>query len=139
MKGVGMIPWKLYLDDGSTFVGKWIDAPTHGVICCVVRDTTEVWGRFVNSGYAPHHDRTNVEFFVCYPDSDEPFVTWDLAPFKDRMVTLFSELDVNKFIKFGRQTDQLNWQKIMNAAGADKDFPTATSPRRRVSDFPPEE
>lgn len=137
-----MIPWKIYYDDDSTYpkangaAGDWTTAQTHGVICVVVFDTTEQWGRFVNSGYAPHHVRTNAEFFVCYPDSTEPFVTWDLAPFKDRMATLFPREDLEKFIKYGRQTDQLHWQSIMNTAAADKDFPTATSPRRRVTDFP---
>ena len=88
-----MIPWKLYYDDADmTFVGDWTKAPTHGVICCVVLDTTEVWGRFVNSGYAPHHVRTNAEYFVCYPDNNEPFVTWDLAPFRDRKTNEPTEL-----------------------------------------------
>lgn len=131
-----MINWKLWYDDGTPFVGKWEDAPTHGVICCTVLDTTGAWGRFVNSGYAPHHARKPIEFFVCYPDSNEPFVTWDLAPFYARMVTTFPELDPELYIKYGRQTDQEKWQDIMNAAAADTDFPTATSPRRRSSDFP---
>ena len=65
-----IVTWKLYYDDDSTFVGEWIKAPTHGVICCVVFDTTEQWGRFVNSGYAPHHRLKSVEYYVCYPDSD---------------------------------------------------------------------
>ena len=128
--------WKLYYDDGSTYAGEWEDAPQHGVICCVVRDTTEAWGRFVNSGYAPHHARKPIEFFVCYPDSNEPFVTWSLAPFRNRMKSLFPGETQNQYIKYGRQTEQLNWEAIMNVAAADTDFPTATSPRRRSSDFP---
>lgn len=134
-----MIPWKYYLDDGSTFVGEWINAPTHGGVCCVVLDKTGAFGRFIVSGYAPHHARTEMQYYVCYPDSTEPYITGDLASFKDRMKTLFADLDVNKFIKFGRQIDQLNWQKIMDIAANDKDFPTATSPRRRATDFPPVE
>lgn len=132
-----MIPWKIYYDDLGTFKGDWTKAQTHGVICVVVLDTSDVWGRFVNSGYAPHHPRTNAEFFVCYPDSSEPFVTWDLAPFNDRMAVLFPDLDPALYIKYGRQTDQLKWGKIMDLAAADKEFPTAKSPRRRASDFPP--
>ena len=138
-----MIPWKLYYDDDSTYpkaggeAGDWTMAHIHGVICCVVFDTTGQWGRFVNSGYAPHHVRTNAEYFVCYPDSEEPFVTWDLAPFRDRMANVFPTLNPINYIKYGRQTDQLHWGQIMDIAANDEDFPTATSPRRRASDFPP--
>lgn len=134
-----MIPWKLWYDEVNpfkTFVGDWTKGDIHGVICCTVLDKTGQFGRYVNSGYAPHHDRQPIEFFVCYPDSDEPFVTWNLDPFLDRMAATFPDLDPDLYIKFGRQTDQLNWQEIMNAAAADTDFPTATSPRRRSSDFP---
>ena len=128
--------WKLYYDDDSTYVGVWEDAPTHGVICCVVRDETEVWGRFVNSGYAPQREREGTnEFYVKYPDSNQPIATRSLAPFKDRMETLFPSVDPAMCIKFGRQTDQLHWQDIMNLACDDTDFPTADSPRRRNTDF----
>lgn len=109
----------------------------HGVVNCTVRDTTGAWGRFVNSGYAPHHRLTSVEYYVCYPDSSEPYVTWDLAPFRDRMAKVFPNEDADAYIKYGRQVDQLVWEKIQNVAAADTDFPTATSPRRRSSDFPP--
>ena len=131
--------WKLYYDDDTTFSGVWEDAPQHGVICCVVRDETEAWGRFVNSGYAPHRvgNKFN-EFYVKYPDSNLPMTTHGLAPFRNRMATLFPDVDVELLIKHGRQTDQLHWQDIMNIACNDTDFPTAKSPRRRKTDFPSE-
>lgn len=138
-----MIDWKLRYDyevDGAdlTFSSEFSykDAPQHGVINCTVRDKTGAWGRFVNSGYAPHHAKTQMEYFVCYPDSTEPYVTWDLAPFRDKMATQFPNENADDWIKYGRQTDQLNWERIQNLAAADTDFPTATSPRRRASDFP---
>ena len=135
--------WKLYYDDDSTFSNLqlfgWIDAPRHGVICCVVRDETGAWGRFVNSGYAPQKNQEGTnEFYILYPDSNQPIATRDLDPFLDRMNTLFPTDDVQEIIKYGRQTDQLHWQEIMDRACNDKDFPTPTSPRRRKTDFPSE-
>ena len=136
-----MIDWKLRYDDDSTYSSDrpWKDAPTHGVVNCTVLDTTGAWGRFVNSGYAPHARRTQIEYYVCYPDSTEPYVTWNLAPFLDKMATQFPTENADAYIKYGRQVDQLVWEKIQNLAAADTDFPTATSPRRRSSDFPPVE
>ena len=133
-----MIDWKLRYDDDTTYSSdrSWQDAPTHGVVNCTVLDTTGAWGRFVISGYAPHHQKTSIEYYCCYPDSKEPFATWDLAPFLDRMATVFPAENPDDYIKFGRQVDQLHWEQIQNLAAADTDFPTATSPRRRASDFP---
>lgn len=134
--------WKLYYDDVPTFSdvdGFWKNAPQHGVICCVVRDETGAWGRFVNSGYAPHklQEGTN-EFYIKYPDSNQPIATRNLAPFYDRMAAKFPKVDPEQQIKYGRQTDQIHWQDIMNLAANDTDFPTAVSPRRRKTDFPAE-
>lgn len=137
------IPWKLYYDDDTTYplkggpAGDYTIGKPHGVLCCVVRDPTGVHGRFVNSGYAPHHKFEPIEWYVCYPDSDEPYATHDLAPFRDRMAVVFPKLDPELYIKYGRQTGQIHWQEVMAIASADDDFPTATSPRRRASDFPP--
>lgn len=132
--------WKLRYDyDDFTYSSDllWKDAPTQGVVNCTVLDTIGQWGRFVISGYAPHHARTEMQYYVCYPDSTEPYITDDLVPFRDKMATQFPSENADDWIKFGRQTDQLNWERIQNLAAEDTDFPTATSPRRRASDFPP--
>ncbi|MEE8597961.1 MAG: hypothetical protein V3S69_00305 [Dehalococcoidales bacterium] len=128
--------WKIRYDDDTTHSGDWKSAPKHGVVNVTVLDATGAWGRFVISGYAPHHARESVEYYVCYPDSKEPFATWDLAPFLDRMAAAFPREDPDLYIKYGRQVDQLHWEKIQNLAAEDTDFPTAKSPRRRASDFP---
>ena len=138
-----MIDWKVRYDDdttypvmGATVSGDWKSVRQHGLVNVTVRDPTGAWGRFVISGYAPHH-RLSIEYYVCYPDSVEPFATWDLAPFLDRMKTVFPDEDPDHYVKYGRQVDQSHWEKIQNLASNDPDFPAATSPRRRASDFPP--
>ena len=132
------IDWKLRYDDDTTYSSDllWKDAPTQGVVNCTVLDTTGQWGRFVNSGYAPHTKLEDEPYYVCFPDSSEPYVTFDLAPFRDKMAAQFPAEIADDWIKFGRQVDQLHWEQIQNLAAADTDFPTATSPRRRSSDFP---
>lgn len=141
-----MIDWKLrydYKQDGQDVTHSsdlaYKDAPTHGVVLCTVRDKTGARGRTIVSGYAPHHARTEMQYYVCYPDSTEPYITDDLAPFRDKMSKQFPNENADDWIKFGRQIDQLDWERIQNLAVADTDFPTATSPRRRASDFPPVE
>lgn len=134
-----LILWKLRYDfDDFTYSSElpWKDAPKHGVINCTVFDHTGAWGRFILSGYAPHH-RLPIEWYVCYPDSNEPYAAHDLRPFRDKMATQFPNENPYDWIKYGRQTGQRNWERIQNLAAADTDFPTATSPRRRSSDFPP--
>ncbi len=140
-----MIDWKLrydYKDAADEDVThssdlSYKDAPTHGVVNCTVRDQTGAFGRHVISGYAPHHARTQMEYYVCFPDSVEPYITWDLTPFRDKMATQFPNENADDWIKYGRQVGQLEWERIQNLAAADTDFPPATSPRRRSSDFPP--
>jgi len=134
-----MIDWKLRYDDNTTYSSdrSWKDAPIHGVVNCTVFDTTGAWGRKIISGYAPHHARTEMQYYVCYPDSTEPYITDDLVLFHDKMSIQFPNENVDDWIKYGRQVDQLEWEKIQNLAAADTDFPTATSPRRRSTDFPP--
>lgn len=147
-----MLLWKLFYDNQaviSNLNGSWVDAPRHGVVVCVVRDPTGAWGRFVYSGFAPyqftriphdecraaHKDTTN-EFYVLYPDSREPYATWDLEPFRDRMKSLGVDDPVAAgWVKFGRQVPQLKWEAMMRRATTDPDFPVR-SPRRRVTDFP---
>lgn len=134
-----MVLWRIYYDDGRTWSdvdGSWEAAPRHGVVCVVVHDTTGTWGRFVNSGYAPRRaDSHGNEYYVKYPDNEEPYPTWELAPFLNRMETAFPGLDAQIFIKYGRQVPQQLWQEIMQAAAADEDFPKG-SPRRRITDYP---
>lgn len=138
-----MIKWRIYYDDDTTYSngdGAWLDAPTHGVVCVVVRDPTEQWGRFVNSGYSPiTKERGNLdrrwktEYYVKYPDDEEPFPTNDLTPFKDRLGKVFMVNNIDSYIKYGRECSQQKWQDINKRAANDPDFPTGT-PRRRSSD-----
>jgi len=134
-----MIDWKLRYDyNDFTYSSDlpWKDAPTHGVINCTILDKTGVHGHFVLSGYAPHHRLKPIEWYVCYPDSNEPYATHDLAPFRDKMATQFPNENADDWIKWGRQTDQLNWERIQNLAADDPDFPPRTTPCRRSSDYP---
>lgn len=137
-----MMRWRIYYDDKSTFSnedGSWTEAPKHGVICVVVRDPTGVWGRFVNSGYAPQvqcaHCGRNLtnHYFVCPPDMEEPYPTWDLTDFCARFD---KPEDADPYIKTGRQISQALWTEIMDIACLDPDFPIR-SPRRRVKDWHP--
>ena len=137
-----MIQWRIYYADGTTFDnvrGAWKDAPAHGVVCVVVRDPTEVWGRFVNSGYAPRvkcescgRNLTN-HYFVCPPDMEEPYPTWELTDFRARFD---KPGGADPYIKTGRQVSQALWVEIMGVARRDPDFPIH-SPRRRMRDWHP--
>ena len=152
-----MINWRIYYDKAaardhghSTFSnedGEWVDAPIHGVVCIVVLDQTGAVGRSICSGWrplrkhfaerkCPHCEGNlgdvayaagNNDFYVKYPDSDEPYSTPDLTPFYDR-----SDTD-KSMVKFGRMVDADEWQAIMKSAVDDKSFPVGT-PRRRSGD-----
>ena len=138
-----MIQWRIYYEGGTTFdntEGPWKDAPAHGVVCVNVRDPTGAWGRFTNHGYAPRtscptcgRDPTN-HWFVCMPDMDEPWATWDLTDFRSRFAT---PEDAEPYIKTGRMVPQLEWERIMAVARDDLDFPIS-SPRRRAKDWKPD-
>ena len=138
-----MILWRIYYAAAATFdntEGAWKDAPRHGLVCVVVRDPTGVWGRFVNHGYAPRttcptcgRDPAN-HWFVCPPDMEEPYATWDLTDFRARFPT---PEEADPYIKTGRMVSQMEWQIIMDVARRDPDFPIS-SPRRRVKDWKPD-
>lgn len=138
------IKWRICYADFTTYSnldGSWESAPKHGVICVLVRDPTGVWGRWINSGYAPQrqceHCGTNKfnEYYVKPPDSDEPYPTHDLTDFRARFD---KPEDADPYIKTGRQVPQEIWNKIMIEASKDPDFPQGTSPRRRASDWKPD-
>ena len=141
-----MILWRSYYDDGKTYSnldGSWMKSPQHGVICVVVLDPTGAKGRWVNSGYNKPFPNTfrgtkepllPMELFVCYPDSDEPFCTNHLGPFNEKLANYYGTFDNTPYVKYGRETDQHNWEAIMNAAVDDPDFPR-DSIKRRKSDF----
>lgn len=149
--------WRIYYDDAvkrdhgietwSNEDGAWEDAPVHGVVCMVVRDTTGAVGRYVfYSGWKPLQKRTdyrhcphcdgdlpsiggaagNNDFFVKPPDA-EPYSTPDLIPFLERKDTDES------MVKYGRMVGNDEWQRISALAVCDKDFPVST-PRRRATD-----
>lgn len=137
-----MILWRIYYDDDSTYSnvdGPWVDAPKHGVVCIVVRCPIEdTWGRWIISGWSPiKKGRGNpdlrylTEWFVKYPDDEEPYATNDTAPFIDRMQSL--GVDPEPYIKYGRECSQECWQETMKRAREDKDFPIG-QPRRRSTD-----
>lgn len=141
-----MIHWKLYYGDGTTYSnldGSWIEAPSVGVVCVVVRDPTEVWGRFVNSGFAPKKPKCDVckrahfnDFYVNLPESMEPRATHDPAAFLEQAENAgIDKALAQTCIKFAVQVEQQVWQDIMLAAGSDTDFPSKKSPRRRYSDW----
>jgi hypothetical protein len=140
-----LIRWRLYYDDGSMYSdadGPWENAPADGVVALVVRDPTGVWGRWVYSGYAPITECPRCgrapgnEYYVKVPDSDEPYATWDLEPFLNKVEPSLAIHDARRsgLVKYGRQVSQAEWQEIMSRASDDPDFPKGT-PRRRSTDF----
>lgn len=139
-----MIRWRIYYDDRSTYDptdGEWEDAPMHGVVCVVVEDPTGAYGRWINSGYGPPSGKCEMcgcergnEFYVKYPDSDQPFATPDLAPFLDKVGMTKNEADKAGLIKYGRMVDQEEWVAINVLAAKDPDFDKG-SPRRRRTDW----
>ncbi len=109
--------WKIYYADGSTFSdldGSWEEAPTDQVVCCVMRDPTGAWGRFVLHGggwYAKFPGETLVN-----PEDPEPTM---------RRSGLFKQ---------GIQLPKEKWTELMNQAAEDPDF-EKKSPRRRKTDW----
>ena len=142
---MGTVYWKIYYADGSTFSnldGEWPDAPAKGVICVVVRDPTEAWGRWVNSGYAPKKDKCECcgramynEYYVCLPEGREPRATHAMEAFFFQAHKAGLSLEeTDRCIKYGEQAPQEIWEAVMQEAVADPDFPRG-SPRRRHSDW----
>ncbi len=135
-----MIDWRIYYADATTYSsddGTWMDATLDRVICVVVRDPTEVWGCFVNSGFAPKKV-SKVPYFnnyyVCLPKSKEPRATFELKSFHiQAMAAGLTEKEYERCIKNGEQAEQQVWNDIMLLAGKDPDFPKGT-PRRRYTD-----
>ena len=120
--------------------GPWEEAPSHGVLLAVHRDSSGAWGRFT-SGWVLEQQcsecgkmRTN-EFFVKAPADKEPQATPNLAPFRDKMAHLgYDAATTEACIKSGRIADQDHWNAVNHLAATDPDFPKS-SPRRRRSDF----
>ena len=69
------------------------------------------------------------EIYIKAPDSDEPFVTNSPEPFLDKYPGCAG------LIKYGRQVDQLEWQRIQTKAGKDTDFRLDNNFKRRKTDF----
>jgi hypothetical protein len=140
-----MINWRIYYADNTTFddsQGDWIDAPSKGIVCVVVRDPTEIWSRRVVSGYSrPTKCQTCgagqwPDYYVKAPENEEPFIIarGDLKDFYSR----FDSFAIaEQYIKIGRTCSQEQWTKIMDKAVSDPDFPKGTSPRRRSADWKP--
>ena len=146
------VDWKIYYDNGDTYSnldGIWKDAPNDGVIGVVVRDVEDVWGRFIYTGHAPTPQGFINEFYIKHDDNEEPYATWDLSPFLEK-IGLFEKVSAmtdliergkvlreSGYVKFGRQVGQNQWQSVMRRMIDDSDF-NAKSPRRRHSDYPSE-
>lgn len=124
----------------SDLDGTWENAPQHGVICVVVKDPTEVFGRWIHSSYSSpekcYYCRHRIynEYYVKRPDSTEPYGTFDIRPFLAYIQMPEEDAVAAGHIKQGRMVDQAYFTRIMDAASKDTDF-TPGTPKRRRMDF----
>lgn len=132
------ILWRIYFDIHPTFSninGDWEAAPKHGIVVINVQRADPHWGRVVLSGYTPINREFSLpyklpaEIFIKNPGSDEPYVTNSPIPFLDKFPGR------EDCIKYGRQVDQLEWQRIQTLAGRDSDFKSKNNFKRRASDW----
>ena len=133
-----MILWRIYYDDDSTWSnadGSWEDAPKHGIVVIPVQSRDRHRGSWILSGYTPLRKETSLpyklpaEIFIKNPDSSEPYVTNSPEPFLDKFPGR------HDCIKYGRQVDQLEWQRIQTKAGKDPDFRREHNFKRRSTDW----
>ena len=118
-----MVRWRIYYADGSTYSnlsGSWDDAPSRGVVAVVSLDPTGVWGRFV---------RIKHELYYKVDEHDEVLGSETVRFIQEHIPGIRSSQ-----IKAGGNVLTDEFQKIVQRATSDADFPTG-SPRRRSSDW----
>lgn len=110
-----MPDWRVYYDDGATFVGAPEDAPTHGVISIVMPDPDV--GRLV---------LTKFDYYCWWPDRDQPWDGHDIVGLID-----YLGLPGLKRVLFGRSVPNEVYNRVYEAAAGDEDFPlkSASHPR----------
>lgn len=114
-----MLDWKIHYADGTTFSdkdGTWEDAPQDNLVAVPVRDGLH--GRVVLHG---------LDYFYRVLGGGPTEIA--------HCHGITAQLHLRcPWLKFGTQTNNENFRKILNRATNDPDFPLATTPRRRSED-----
>ena len=111
--------WKIYYTDGTTYSdedGDWENAPSHGVVCVVVKDPD--YGRFVLNGLN----------YYYRPNNAGPL---DVAHCNDIVPQLVEQAP---WLKFGTGVSKAHWKEILIKATKDPDFGPPKNPQRRSTD-----